>query len=352
MPLSRPTLAELRDRAAAAIQASLPGTDALLRRSNLNIMARLLAGAEHGLYGAMEFLSRQIIPDTAEADYLERWSSVWGVTRLAAVKAVGNVTFTGTNGAQIPAGTTLVRSDGAEFTTDALGIIAAGTATVAVTAVLAGAAGNSDVGAALALSAPLALINSSATVAAGGLVNGADQESDDALRQRLVDRIQQIPHSGAANDYIAWAKEVAGVTRAWCYPLELGAGTVVVRFMRDNDAGGAIPDAGEVAAVQSYIDARRPVAAAVTVGAPVAVPLNFTFTLIAPNTAAVKAAVEAELKDLINREAEPGGTLRLSHIREAISLAAGEDNYTLTAPNADVVSATGSITTFGAIAWP
>ena len=84
--------------------------------------------------------------------------------------------------------------------------------------------------------------------------------------------------------------------------------------------------------------------------APTAVPLNFTIA-VTPNTAAVKAAVEAELRDLIRREAVPGGTLLLSHIREAISLAAGETNYTMTAPSADVALTLGQLTTFGAITW-
>jgi uncharacterized phage protein gp47/JayE len=165
----------------------------------------------------------------------------------------------------------------------------------------------------------------------------------------LLARIQQPPHGGADYDYVNWALEVAGVTRAWVYPMELGLGTVTVRFVRDNDAS-IIPDAGEVAAVYDYIEARRPVTADLTVLAPVAVPLNFSIA-VTPNTAAVKAAVETELRDLLLREAEPAGTILLSHIREAISLAAGESNYTMTSPNADVTNTTGSMTTFGAITW-
>jgi len=93
------------------------------------------------------------------------------------------------------------------------------------------------------------------------------------------------------------------------------------------------------------------VTARVSVAAPVAAPLNFTLSVI-PNTLAVKAAVEAELADLISREAVPGGTLYLSHIRASISAAAGENNYTLTSPSADVTSTAGQLTTLGAVTWP
>lgn len=352
MPFARPTLAELIDRAASDIEARLPGADARLRRSNLNVLARVHAGSTHGLYGHLDFLSRQIIPDSAESEMLERWSSVWGVARKAAASAKGNVTFTGTNGSNIPAGTQVLRSDGAQFSTDAPGVIAAGTAVVAATASVPGAAGNTDAATALTLAAAIVGIVGNATVAAGGLSQGADMEDDEDLLGRLIARISLPPQGGDKDDYVQWAKEVAGVTRAWAFPLELGAGTVTVRFVRDNDAGTIIPDAGEVAAVAAYIDPRRPVTAQVTVAAPIADALNFTFTFLDPNTQAVKDAITASLADLLLREALPGGTILLSHIREAISLGAGENNFTLTVPAADVVSATGHMPTLGAFVWP
>lgn len=349
MAFARPTLAELINRSITDIQSRMPGVDATLRRSNLNVLSRVLAGGVHGLYGFIDWLSRQVIYDTAEAEYLERWASIWGVSRIPASFATGSVTFSGTNGAVIPAGTELQRADGALFTVDADATIAAGTATAAITAFDAGQAGNADTGAVMTLSTPIAGVNATAT--AGVLSGGADAETDDALRGRFIARIQNPPHGGAAHDYEAWALAVAGVTRAWVYPEELGAGTVTVRFVRDND-DSIIPDAGEVASVQAYIDNLRPVTADVTVAAPIADPLDFTFSSISPNTAAVKAAVEAELADLISREAEPGGMLYLSHIRAAISAAVGETNYVLTSPSADVAAATGYITTLGALVWP
>lgn len=349
MPFNRPTLTDLIERAITDIETRLPGVDARLRRSNLNVLARVHGGAVHGLYGYLDFIARQVMVDTAESAFLERWAGVWGVARKAAAKAVGDVTFTGTNGAVIPAGTVLVRSDAAEFVTDDEVTISTGTATAAVTAVAAGAAGNTEENAGLTLASPISGVNSSATVAEGGLTAGTDAESDELLRERLLARIQQPPHGGADFDYVTWAKEVAGVTRAWVYPLELGPGTVTVRFVRDDD-DSIIPDAGEVTAVQDYIDARRPVTADVTVVAPVAVPLDFTIELT-PDTAAVRAAVEAELLDLLRREAEPGGTILISHLREAISVAAGETDHVLTLPAADVTHDTGEIAVMGEITW-
>jgi len=107
-----------------------------------------------------------------------------------------------------------------------------------------------------------------------------------------------------------------------------------VRFVRDNDGTGTaiVPDGTEVAAVQTYIDARRPVTAQVTVAAPTASPLNFTISGLLPNTLAVRTAVQTELQDLLLRAAVPGGTILLSHIRAAISSATGENDFSLTSP--------------------
>lgn len=353
MSFARPTLQTLIDRIIADINARLPGADARLPYSNLNVLAFAEGGAVHGLYGFIDWLSQQILPDTADAQHLDRWCSIWGVTRKSAAPATGNVTFTGTTGATVPVGTLMQRADGQQYQTTAVGTLAGGTATVAAVAVTAGLAGTSTAGTNLNLVSPLTGVNAAATVATGGLTGSADVETDDALRARLLARIQQPPQGGSASDYVTWALQVAGVTRAWVYPGELGAGTVTLRFVRDNDGTGAaiIPDAGEVAAVQAYIDALRPVTAQLTVVAPTAVPLNFQITGLTPGTSAVQAAVQAELQDLLLREATPGGTILLSHIRAAISQATGETDYNLVSPAANVINTTGNMSTMGSITW-
>lgn len=349
MAFTRPTLTQLIERAQADIETRLPGSQPRLRHTILGTLARVHPGANHGLYGYLDWIARQVLPDTADAEIMERWASIWGVTRKAASFAAGPVTLTGTTGAVVPAGTVLQAATGQEFKTNTEMTLVAGTATAQMTVLAAGQAGNLAAGTKLNLISPIAGVNSQATVASGGLVGGADTETDDALRARLLARIQAPPHGGAKADYIAWALEVAGVTRAWVYPGELGLGTVSVRFVRDDDAS-IIPDAAEVQAVQDHINALRPVTSAVTVVAPVAVPLNLTIQLT-PNTAAVQAAVQAEIKDLLRRAAEPGGTILISHIREAISLAAGETNHVLTVPSADVAHTVGQIATMGTITW-
>ena len=350
MPFNRPTLQDLIDRARADIESRLPGADAGLRRTLLGVLARMHSGSVHGLYGYLDWLARQVMPDTAEAEHLARWAAIWGVDRREAVAASGDVIFSGTSGSVIPASTVLQRADGRAFATVADATIVSGSATVGVLDTEPGAAGLTDAGAAVSMVSPVSGVKAAAVVATGGLTGGADVESDDMLRRRLLFRIQQPPQGGSAADYVAWAMEVAGVTRVWVYPLEQGDGTVTVRFMMDDSYADGIPLSDDVAAVQDHIDPLRPVTAEVFVVAPVAMPLDLTL-VVEPDTAAVRAAVTAEIADLIRRTAEPGGTILVSHIREAVSIAAGEQNHELLSPVADVIMAAGEIAVPGLITW-
>ena len=59
----------------------------------------------------------------------------------------------------------------------------------------------------------------------------------------------------------------------------------------------------------------------------------------------------AELRDLIQREAIPGGTLLISHIREAISVAAGEQEHVLSSPTENQTVPSYQVITFGGPTW-
>jgi uncharacterized phage protein gp47/JayE len=340
MAFERPGLRELVARILTDTQSRL-AADELLRRADAEVFARVLAGASHTLHGHLDWIARQVIYDTADAEILERWAGLFGVDRKPAEFASGTVTATGSG--SIPAGTLYRRSDGAEFA-----VTATSTApgSVPVQALIAGAAGNTAAGL-LSLQTPIAGVVTTAAVVS--ISNGSDVEDDASLRARLRLRLREPAHGGTRADYEQWALEVPGVTRAWVYPMELGPGTVTVRFVRDDDAS-PIPDAGEVAAVQAYIDERRPVIAQVTVVAPTPVAQNFTIQLT-PDTAENRAAVQAALQALLEREGEPGVTLLVSHMREAISTAPGETDHVLASPAADVVFATGQMPVMGAITW-
>lgn len=351
MPFARPSLTEIIDRVIADISNRITGVDSsVLRRSLLGILGRAEGGVAHLLYGYIDWVARQVIPDTAEIEYLERWAAIWAITRKPADFAAGPATFTGTNGSLISAGTIVQRQDGIQYTVLADVTIALGTATISVQALAPGDDSNLAAGNRVTLLSPIAGVQSNGTVATGGIIGGVDVESDDRLRERLLQRIQNPPQGGSVADYVQWGLEVPGVTRVWVYPMQMGAGTVTVLFATDDDPAGIIPGPGKVAEVQAYIDERRPVTAEVFVGAPIAAPINPSIA-IRPNTATVQAAVIAELEDLLTRDAVPGGKILISRMREAVSIAAGEENNAFISPTADVTNATGHIATLGTVTF-
>jgi len=352
MAFNRPSLREINERIAGDIETRLPSSEPRLRRSLFAVLGQNMAGVSHGLHGHLEYNSKQILPSTADADHLPLHTGIWNVPAKNAEYAIGNILVTGAG--IVPEGAIYQRGDGIEYSANAETIIT-GSVSVAVTAIEAGAAGNAIAGVTLTSVETLAGLNSQALVDSNGLTNGSNDESTESNRDRLEARIQNPPMGGAKHDYVRWALEVPGVTRAWCYSNEMGIGTTTVRFVRDDDTS-LIPDSAEELAVYDYIDAKRQTGMkGLYVVGPVAVALDLTIALT-PNNLTVQAAVQAELDDLLRRESLPedgngSGKILLSHLREAISVAAGETDHTLISPSADVTHSIGEMAVMGTITW-
>jgi uncharacterized phage protein gp47/JayE len=233
-----------------------------------------------------------------------------------------------------------------------LATIVSGEAIVKVTAKTSGTIGNLETGEELELINPVAGIDSIASVLITNQISGVDEENDEELRERVLDRIQNPPQGGAKTDYEAWAREVPGVTRAWAYPTWMGPGSVGVTFVTDNDQSGIIPSGAKVLEVQNYIDSpeRKPATATVYVFAPVEKVIDFTISLD-PDTPEIRAAVSEELAALLFREGFPNGKIRLSQVREAVSGAAGEIDNTVSVPSSDVLIAENEVAVLGDITW-
>jgi uncharacterized phage protein gp47/JayE len=353
VPFDRPTLAELITRVTGDIRGRLEIAGALLRRAMADVLAKVWAGAVHMLHGHLVWASEQLFADTSEREYLVREASMYGITPTPAVFASAIVDATGVDGSVIPVDTFLARQDGARYRVTAEATISGGAAFVLVDAVEAGADSTLVATETLTFESPITGVDSEAEVNTP-VVDGVDEETTDALRARLILRKREPPTGGSEQDYIGWALEVAGVTRAWVYPHEDGLGTVTVRFVRDSDVS-IFPSAGEVTEVQDKLDEERPITAEVAAAAPTALSVAFTIEPT-PDTSAVREAIEAELDDLFFRVAEPGdgsggGTVLLSQIRTAIGVATGVTDYTLTVPAADVVPALGQLAVLGTVTW-
>lgn len=344
MPFETPNLPTLVSRTAADL-----ASDAL-RKSDAQVLARALSGAAYGLYGYIDWVAKQILPDTADESTLERQALLRLETpRIPAKAATGSATFQAAAGAVLDANQVLQASDGRQYRVAAAVTTSAGSNTASLEAVEGGALGNADTGLTLTLVQPVVGVAESFTVLAPGLTGGSDRESIESLRSRVIRSYKVIPHGGDADDYVTWALECAGVTRAWTVKNYMGPGTVGVFFVRDGDAN-IIPDANEIAVVRAYLETKAPVTAEVYALAPVLKQVNYTIALT-PDTSSVRAAVVAELADLHAREAGLGKPLLISHIREAVSSAEGETDNLVISPAVDVTASANQLLTLGSVTW-
>ena len=344
MPFETPSLPVLISRTQSDL-----ATDSL-RRSDAQVLARTLSGTAYGLYGYLDWIVDQILPDKADEETLERIASLrLNQPRKVSQPAEGPVSFTAVAGAVLDQTVVLQTGDGRMYqVTDPI-TTTAGINSVNVRAVDAGVLGNAGAGGQLTLVQPVPGVINAFTILAPGLIGGIAEESVESLRARVIRSYRVIPHGGSADDYETWALEVPGVTRAWCRPNHVGPGTVGVFVMRDNDPA-PIPSPAQLAEVKAHIDPLRPVTAEVYVLPPIEKHLSYNIRL-RPDTSAIRAAVEAQLIDLHEREAGLGQTLLLTHIREAISGAAGELDHDLEWPLANVTAAPSELLIYWGVSW-
>lgn len=343
MPFNTPTLPELIKRAKEDLQGDA------LQQSDAQVLARVHAGALFSIYGYMQWIADQILPDTADEAMLERQANLRIGGRKQPSQATGTVQVTGTVGAFLPEGTVLQATNGNQYSVVEAVTLNDTTASASVISIEKGSAMNLDVGETLTLVSPIASIQDEATVEEPGITGGSDLESVEDLRDRVIRSYRIIPCGGDADDYVTWALEVEGITRAWCIPNHMGAGTVGVFCVRDGD-DPITPDEPELQYVKDHIDTVRPVTANVYVLAPTLKTINFTIS-VTPDSEAVRTAVQAALSNLIDSESDLGGTIYLSHIRAAVSSATGETDNTVISPATDVTCEATELPVMGQITW-
>jgi uncharacterized phage protein gp47/JayE len=358
MPWSTPTLAEVRGLVRDSIRAKMPGADALIPNSVLRVMSDSQGALCHATLQYIDWLALQLLPDTSETEWLDRHGDIWlvnsdGTTgRKLPTLAEGSASFQGTvDGSVIPLGTQLISnvqlpagsaSANATITFETLDDITtyiAAPSTGSIRAVDAGSIGNLDTGTTLMLSPAVVGVSPAATVVA--LSGGTDSETDDELRTRILRRIRQPPMGGAAYDYEAWALAVPGVTRAWCAPLEMGIGTVTIRFMMDDlrASNGGFPLPEDIDTVKAYIDTVRPVAVKdYFVEAPIPYPVNLRISFLDYDDGSTRAAIEQSLLNEFFLRATPGQYWYRAWSDEGIANAFGVNAYDLVASDVPMPS--------------
>lgn len=260
-----------------------------------SLLQIILAPGAYVFWEGLQALRAQVpisFVDETSGRFIDKNAAGYGITRKPGTAASVLLTFTGSAGTTIPAGTLCVTQDGLGFATDeALTLGESGSGTVTATADAVGTAYNVPAGAIVsmqqAVSGVTALTNEEA--AAGG----TDPETDAALFARLDAYKKTPPTSGNEQHYHQWALEVNGVGAASVIRCWDGPGTVKVII-----ADMALRPVEEElrAEVAAYIETQRPVTAEVTVESAAGVPVTVSVTVTTDGTVS-KLNTEKELTE-------------------------------------------------------
>lgn len=256
---------------------------------------------------------------TSSGSDLDSWMADYGVTRLPATAATGNVTFsrfTSTQQAVVPVGAVIQTADGSQqytVNTDttnpaynaSLGgyVIAAGVSsvTVAVTAVTAGTAANVIAGAISSLAQAIPYVDSVANGLA--FTNGVDAETDSNFRIRFVAYIQSLSKATKAAIGYAITSLQQGLTYTLTENQNYDGTANNGYFYVVVDDGTGSPSSTLLSSVSNSIDAVRPFTVSFGVFAPVKLTAAVSMTCSIASgydPVATKALVSTAIANFIN----------------------------------------------------
>lgn len=283
---------------------------------------------------------RIMFPMWAYDEWLDYHAKERGITRKPANAASGEILITGVPGTTIPAGFKFAApatadSPAIEYqTTEKYTIGENGTVRVQITAVEPGIKGNVPANTVTLMMTPIKGITSVTNEAA--ITGGTEVESDNELRNRIMemDAASEASFVGNDGDYKRWAEEVPGVGTALVMPEWAGPGTVKVVVI---DANGQPANQAIITAVYNNImtpddrmQRKAPIGATVTVEAPTAKEINYSFTIelkAGENQETVLERFKAQLRTYYV-EAKKEGVVRYNRVSSILTNTEGVKDFT------------------------
>lgn len=330
----RPILRDLAASTLASIRLSL-GLVSSTRRTLIESISNSFVGVIYLLYVYVDNVFSDFFPQDANENRLLKWGEAINLPRKAASFAVLEIKMTGIIGAIVSEGTQLRSSTGRIYEVVEDTEFATAEQLANINAILPGTESNLGVG------ETITFINSQNNIQIRAeittVVNEAeDIETIERYRNRVLQFLSRTQYrAGSISDYISWATEVPGIARAYVATRYDGIINRLAVFILKGTVE-RIPSQGEIDEVLAYINARRPVTADISVFAPTEVSIDMEIS-IRRNTEDVQRSVTANLNQLFLNDARPKGTIGvngqintgiiyISHIREAVSLAIGEED--------------------------
>jgi uncharacterized phage protein gp47/JayE len=309
----------------------------------------------HQLLGDLDFLSKQIFPDTAEGEYLrEHWSS--RTVPLYAVAASGEIRVTGLAGKPIPSGLLFAAASGERYYLEnAARLDAGGQAVITVKAENPGQQGNLAVGEKLSIiSAIPAGIDSEAVVSGGGITGGSDAETDEEYLARVLAALRNPSRYGKKNDFALWARDAsAEVSAAWEFRNFGVFGAVLVQVIKGNQMNGVYP-VDNLAEVRNYINENAP-PVLFEVRTPDIIPINPSASLLPQeDSQANRELAETRMRAYMQLAAKPGAQITAGALRLAVIDGVTITNITVKLGGSTVGIATTTILEYpyiGEVTW-
>lgn len=308
--------------------------------ASCDLAARLYAAAAQiqGLYLQAQWLLDQSFPQTATGDYLERHAQLRGISRSVATCAKGTLRFGLTtavsNDLTINEGTVCMTTSGIRFSTTAAVILKAGTLYVDAPAVAVepGKQGNAAAGTVTIMAAMPVGVKACTNPAA--FSGGDDAESDEALRQRLLDSYRRLPNGANAAYYEQTALSRPGVAAAVAVGRPRGVGSVDLYIT--TDAG--IPETELLEELNAYLQEKREISVDLRVLAPTTHAVDITVS-VQPESGytfeEARTAADAALREAFTG-AMLGKSVTLAFLGNLLYDLDSIQNYRFTTPSADL----------------
>ena len=251
--------------------------------SDIGIRIRLLAGEIYSIGVAVDWLKRQTFAQTAGGRELEYRAQERGLSRKKPVAAHGVLTFSRNStiwfDVPVKAGTvcSTAGTNPVLYVTTADAVLKANTLSVNVPAQAqeGGSTGNTEAGTVtVAVTIPTGI---QAVTNPAAFVGGEDQESDGALRSRLLQSSACASNGANAAYYRDYALSCDGVDSVSVVPRANGTGTVALYL----GGRGCAPSDAVIAKISKDLNEAREICTQVTVAAAATVPVNVTAVVTA-----------------------------------------------------------------------
>jgi len=316
--LNTKTFSTLVSDQVTAMQAKAAGLVDLAIGSILRALAESNAGVAMWLQQLIVNLLVTTRAATCSGDDLDSWMADFSFTRLSAVQATGQVTFsrfTATNQALIPVGAQVTTTDGTQIysvvvnTTSAAYsaslagyVIAAGVSslTVPVQANTAGTAGNAQAGTITVISGSIQYIDT--VTNSTTFVNGEDAEADADFRARFVLWIASLSKATKAAIGYALSSMQSGVTYTLTENYAYNGTAQPGYFYAVVDDGSGAPSSTFISQAYAAIEAVRGFTVTFGVFPPSVLTANVTLVITTDSTgnhATIVALVQAAIQEYI-----------------------------------------------------